>query len=171
MDSVWIWDAERQDGDFPELLVESELVKKFLEEEYFGVSATKGIGKTFLIQVKRRMSNRNDILSLPKEKNGSEWGLERLSFNLDLCSSYMYGLLNGNKSVDVWYKIWQYSILISTLSTILITRKDIFDNLYTEQKFISSLAGSTTISENINSCFQLNKDEYRELNNQLDNFK
>ncbi|WP_288147273.1 hypothetical protein [Thomasclavelia cocleata] len=169
--SIWVWDAEKKTGNFPDLLVNNDKSKAFLEtNNYNGLCATKGIGKTFLIQVKRRNLQKEGNICLPifKDDYLSDWGLEKISIDPDLCSNFMRGVLKKSDSVKDWCKIWINSILSTALSSF----KKINDYII-EERYLRkiSLLNTLNLSDNIFKCLLWNRDDYISDSNENHNYK
>ena len=102
-----IWRAQADSIDFQDksilnVLYENKLVSDFLSSEHsMGISATKGMGKTFLIKVKRfQMQNTKDgALLLPKNR------LADVSAPVFLTSGQITLLSNYENWVSLWISL------------------------------------------------------------------
>lgn len=117
--SVWIVDAEDFSGNMDVLYDDQQNIKDYLSKNlYLGISATKGVGKTYLLQAKRRRINdqtnksgEHIYLCLPPTANfESDWGAEGSSNSLENSSDFMKSKLR--KDFETFVELWRYSILI-----------------------------------------------------------
>lgn len=106
MKNVWRSQADTidfQDKDILNILYENNLVRDFLSSDHsIGISATKGMGKTFLIKTKRfqmQSEENSGILFLPKDR------LVDVSAPVYLTSGQMTLLSNYENWVDLWISL------------------------------------------------------------------
>ena len=119
--SIWLPDAELASGKQTRFdsYTETEDVAQFFEmdSKYLGISSVKGIGKTFILQVKRVKSSQK-YLCLPQCATPSisnNWATERITFQT-------YNQLQTEKTYDNLVLLWINAI-----------RCYVVNNLYYEQ--------------------------------------
>ena len=108
--SIWMKDAELADGDQTRFrtFTPTASVNCFIDRasRYSGIASVKGIGKTFLLQV-RRMRMTNSALCFPYFRTPSKennWATESIRFSSD--SPFR----KGESYLDIKY-LWKYSLI------------------------------------------------------------
>lgn len=107
--SIWLPDAELAKGKQTRFksFTETDDINKFFDNDagYLGIASVKGIGKTFLLQVKRVKSSRKyhclPECSHPSIKNN--WATERVSFD-------SYSNLKTENIYDDLVVLWKFAI-------------------------------------------------------------
>ena len=108
--SIWLPDAEQATGEqtrFKNFTVTNSIAD-FLNEDsaYWGIASVKGIGKTFLLQVKRVQLTQSSIcvpyFKTPSKNNN--WATEAVKFDAQK-------LLNLNMTQDQMVKLWKYVLI------------------------------------------------------------
>ena len=109
--SIWVQDADAISSLSEEVLnlvCINKCVKEALSSDRLGISGIKGLGKTYLLKVKRRKLESTSADCLP---------LYRLCDIVDDTIDINYELDSYLKSIDAWTKLWKFSIGIAILST------------------------------------------------------
>ena len=103
MKTIWKTQADTidfQDSEILNILYENKLVKDFLSSDHsIGISATKGMGKTFLIKIKRfqmQLKENSGILLLPKDR------MADVSAPIYLSKGQVTLLSNYENWIDLW---------------------------------------------------------------------
>lgn len=121
--SIWLIDAEKAEGDETRFktFTETNLVKKFLkhDSEYWGVASVKGIGKTFLLQVRRvKMSRQAHCFpSVKKPSKDNNWATECIKFTDTEAS------IQAIESYSHIKLLWKYSLLCYILRCWLVKQR------------------------------------------------
>ncbi len=105
---VWVEDADRLEVDSPELdiVYQNRFVQSFLNSQTcLGISAIKGLGKTFLLKVKRKRMESLMSISLPRNKPVDTVG------EIDL-PSIDRSLHTTIHQYPFWEKIWKVAICV-----------------------------------------------------------
>lgn len=107
--SIWLPDAELAQGKQTRFnsFTKTDAIKKFFDNNsrYLGIVSVKGIGKTFVLQVKRIKSARK-YYCLPKCSKPSiknNWATERVSFDT-------YSKLKTKNTFDDLFVLWKTAI-------------------------------------------------------------
>lgn len=107
--SIWLPDAEYATGKQTRFnsFTCTDSIKRYFDEQagLLGVISVKGIGKTFVLQVKRVKSARK-YWCLPvcsKSSVDNHWATERVSFNT-------YAVLKTNNPYDDLVMLWKFAI-------------------------------------------------------------
>lgn len=116
---IWLPDAEWAIGEQTRFETYSKVgaVKNFIpdkinsEDSIWGISAIKGAGKTFLLQVKRvKVSNKYFTIPLVNKPSAdNKWATETIS---NVKNHHIYG-----SSVDELTTLWKYSIICHVILT------------------------------------------------------
>ena len=105
--SLWIPDAEYVRDEQSEFknLTYTNYCRDFLKVDtsIWGIISTKGVGKTYLLQIKRRVLNDYAIPKIHKLSEQNGWGLE--SVRVD-CLENVF-----NTDIDELVKLWKVSII------------------------------------------------------------
>ena len=117
--SIWLPDAELADGTqtrFNSFTLTKE-IEKYLKDNgshLLGISSVKGIGKTFLLQVKRVKSSRKYFClpSCPKPSVENNWATERVSFD-------SYSKLKTSDTYNDLVILWKFAIKCYLINTFL----------------------------------------------------
>lgn len=117
-ESIWLPDAEKAQGTQArfEIFAETEIINKFSDEQpsFWGISAVKGIGKTFVLQIKRRFISKNRLCLpigvKPSTENG--WGTDSIEI-----SDYVD--LNCLKEYKNSKLLWEYGIILYTINQLI----------------------------------------------------
>lgn len=127
-ESIWLPDAEKAIGKQTRFdsFTNTKILEGFLKErpEYWGVSAAKGVGKTFALQVKRVRIEKSRRLCLPlgitpSFSNG--WGTDSIKLN-DIKSN------KSLKNITNVKKLWQYSIIVYAINQLCCIRSRVRTN-------------------------------------------
>lgn len=105
---VWVEDADRLEVDSPELdiVYQNRFVLSFLNSQTcLGISAIKGLGKTFLLKVKRKRMEGLMSISLPRNKPVDTVG------EIDL-PSIDRSLHTAIHQYPFWEKVWKVAICV-----------------------------------------------------------
>ena len=108
--SIWLIDAEKAVGEQSrfETFTNTPTVSKFVEKgsEFWGVASVKGIGKTFLLQVKRlKMSHTAHCFPNIKACRDNNWATECIKFTN---SEKSIQLIKNYSDVRL---LWKYSLV------------------------------------------------------------
>ncbi len=123
-ESIWLPDAEAAHGRQTRFgtFTSTKIIEEFIRDESatWGLSAVKGIGKTFVLQIKRTKSTPNNIC-LPigiKATPENNWGTDSivLGNNIDLSA-----LKNYNHIVS----LWKYSLIIYVVNQLYHIRDNV----------------------------------------------
>lgn len=112
--SIWLIDAEKAVGEQTrfETFTDTTKVNKFLQKdsEFWGIASVKGIGKTFLLQVKRlKMSRIAHCFPYVKACRDNDWATECIRF------TDSEGFVQSTKSYSNMKLLWKYSLVCFTL--------------------------------------------------------
>lgn len=122
-ESIWLPDAEYATGKQARFgtFTETKIIHDFIKPEsnYWGLSAVKGIGKTFVLQIKRSKISNNKKLCLPlgiKPASNNGWGTDtiHLSSKVDL---------SGLKEFDNVVTLWKYCIVVYAINQLINIKK------------------------------------------------
>lgn len=109
MPSIWLPDAELATGKQTRFnsFTETDAISRFFDDQagYLGIASVKGIGKTFVLQVKRVKSSKK-YYCLPKTQKPSvnnNWATECVSFN-------SYSKLKTENIYDDLVLLWKAAI-------------------------------------------------------------
>lgn len=108
--SIWLPDAELATGKQTrfETFTKTSCVNDFLEDDsaYWGIASVKGIGKTFLLQVKRVLMSSSAICFpyFPKPSKDNNWSTEAVKFNNPQ-------VFNKNVSQKQLILLWRFAIV------------------------------------------------------------
>ena len=108
---VWVEDADRLEVDSPELdiVYQNRFVQSFLNSQTcLGISAIKGLGKTFLLKVKRKRMESLVSISLPCNKPVDTVG------EIDL-TSIDTSLHAAIHEYSFWEKVWKVAISVTVI--------------------------------------------------------
>ena len=116
-ESIWLPDAERAGGTQARFnsFTKTREINEFIspDSRYWGIASVKGIGKTFVLQVKRVKSSKH-FLCLPKYDRPSaanNWATERISFD-------RYSVLKTDNIFDDLVLLWKIAIKCYVISVI-----------------------------------------------------
>ena len=120
--SIWLVDAEKAEGEQSrfETFTDTTIVRTFVERNsvYWGIASVKGIGKTFLLQVKRlKMSRTAHCFPNVKPCRDNNWATECIRFTDE------ESFINATKSYFDLKLLWKYSLLCYILHSWLIKQK------------------------------------------------
>ena len=115
--SIWLPDAEQAKGDATRFntFTRTDLISEFLESDsnYWGISSVKGIGKTFVLQIKR-ISLTKEAVCFPhyeKPSSANNWATESIQItNIDV--KFWHNFNNG-------VLLWRYLIICYTLCNLV----------------------------------------------------
>lgn len=109
--SIWLPDAEYAKGKQTrfQTFTETDILKEFLDKNsnYWGIASVKGIGKTFVLQIKR-VKQAKGIIRLPHcvlPSTDNNWATEHLKFE----SPEQFGKV---KSIDKLVSFWKYILIM-----------------------------------------------------------
>lgn len=116
--SIWLPDAETAHGrqarfgDF----TSTQIIEEFIAgaSNIYGLTAVKGIGKTFLLQIKKSRTNR-DTICLPvgvKADSTNNWGIDDIAFGYDTD-------LSSLKEYRNIVLLWKYSIVVYCINQMI----------------------------------------------------
>lgn len=167
--SIWLPDAEQADGKQTRFdsFTNTDKISEFLNDNsHLGIVSVKGIGKTFVLQVKRVKSSKK-FYCLPKCTKPSiknNWATERISFN-------SYSSLKTSNPYNDLVLLWKIAIKCYVINNLVdeVIKKTL--NEYFEKNKISNeFVGFCTFDENktleaiINNIIDLNNWS-KEVNN------
>lgn len=123
-ESIWLPDAEKAKGTQARFdsFTKTSIINTFISDQspFWGISAVKGIGKTFVLQVKRRRISKNKLCLpigiQPSVSNG--WGTE--SVVLQNTTN-----LNSLKSYNNTVLLWEYCISVYVINQLVNLEKNI----------------------------------------------
>ena len=117
-ESIWLPDAEKAQGSQArfENFIETDIIHDFTTQSasFWGLSAVKGIGKTYVLQIKRRKITK-DRLCLPigiKPSVENGWGTD--SVDISGVSN-----LNQLKDYNNAKLLWEYCILVYAINQLI----------------------------------------------------
>lgn len=130
--SIWLPDAELAKGKQTRFtsFTTTDAIEKFFDNDsgYLGIASVKGIGKTFLLQVKRVKSSRRyyclPICDKPSVKNN--WATERVSFD-------RYSSLNTDNIHDDLVLLWKTAIKCYVINNLKTT-----ENIKTVKEYLAA---------------------------------
>ncbi|MCL2821914.1 MAG: hypothetical protein FWD86_01795, partial [Firmicutes bacterium] len=183
--SIWGPSAEDLDGELS-VLFKTNIIEDFFNTNkppsYFGLAATKGIGKSYLIQSKRRVIENlkdNNItryaycLPAGNPARSNNWGTEKIEIGISDISRFMLAKLKN--SFDPWIKLWKYSVLLSIVKRL---SKDHDLGLSTDDRLSNSTKALlknqnyTTVAHIYYSACQIgNQKEYDDINKDINILK
>lgn len=126
-ESIWLPDAEDAKGKQSRFgtFTKTSIINEFIQPDsnFWGISAVKGIGKTFVLQVKRSKIARGKKMCLPlgiKPSAKTGWGTDtiHLESKIDLSS------LKEFENVVI---LWQYCIVVYVINQLINIRSNIKD--------------------------------------------
>ncbi len=147
--SIWLPDAELAEGRQTRFnsYTKTDAITKYFDNKSgsLGIVSVKGIGKTFVLQVKRINSSRKYVC-LPAYQTPSidnNWATERVSFDT-------YANLKTNNPYDDLVLLWKYSIMCYVINHLQQENKDYTRtiNEYHNTNKIKGLTRSLCINEN-----------------------
>lgn len=162
--SIWLTDAEDAEGGQTRFATytETNKIKKFIAEDSskWGISAVKGVGKTFALQIKKIKLSKQ-YLSLPigiKPSKDNNWGVDSIVFD-------SMGDLKKLKDFNNIIKMWKYSFVCYIFNQCLHMvnntepqkKSVLILKQYIEEAYKTSRISPTTYE----LCFNI---EYRNLN-------
>lgn len=112
--SIWLKDAEQAEGDQTRFrtFTGTAIVNRFVDKdsEFWGIASVKGIGKTFLLQVKRiKMSKTAHCFPDVKPCRDNNWATECIKFS---DSELVFRTIESYSDVKL---LWKYSLVCFTL--------------------------------------------------------
>lgn len=148
--SIWLPDAELAKGRQTRFnsFTTTDVINKYFDSEsgYLGIVSVKGIGKTFLLQVKRIKSARKYYClprcSKPSIKNN--WATERISFD-------SYRKLKTENIYDDLVVLWKFAIKCYVINSLKNDENVKTINEYAEYKKINNEVASLCLDENNDS--------------------
>ena len=115
-ESIWLPDAEKANGKQTRFdsFTKTKILEEFLADHpsYWGVSAAKGVGKTFVLQVKRARIDKSRRVCLPlgvTPSSGNGWGTDSVKLNDIKRNKSLKNIVNVKK-------LWQYSIIVYVIN-------------------------------------------------------
>lgn len=115
-ESIWLPDAEKAQGKQTRFdsFTNTRIINEFLLDSppYWGISAPKGVGKTFVLQVKRMRIDKSRRICLPLgviPSAGNGWGTDSIKLNDVL-------RIRSLKNIENVKKLWQYSIVVYAIN-------------------------------------------------------
>lgn len=120
--SIWLKDAELADGDQTRFntFTTTSIVNDYLMEnsKYWGIASVKGIGKTFLLQVKRtKLSKKAVCFPNVRPCRETNWATECIKFSGE-------ELFKSNESYEDLKILWKYSIVCYVIRSWLTFQKN-----------------------------------------------
>lgn len=118
IESIWLPDAESAHGKQTRFgnFTSTKLIEKFISEDsdVWGLSAVKGIGKTFVLQIKKtKLDKKNICLPLGiKAEAKNNWGIDSIVFGYDID-------LTSLKNYKNIVLLWKYSVVIYTINQLV----------------------------------------------------
>lgn len=162
-ESIWLPDAEKATGTQArfENFVDSEVINEFMKESpsKWGISAVKGIGKTFVLQIKRRRASKT-MLCLPigiKPNINNEWGTD----SLVLLNSPNLSQLRDYNNAEL---LWEYCIIIYAINQLV----NIEDNIEPSDVWWIGRNPASILKERIKEMYnnkEIDKQTYMFCNN------
>lgn len=130
--SIWLKDAEQANGDQTRFktFTGTSIVNKFVdkESEFWGIASVKGIGKTFLLQVKRiKMSKNVHCFPDVKPSRDNNWATECIKF---ADSELTFRTIENYSDVKL---LWKYSLVCFTLRCWIDKQKNLPDGRKNKQ--------------------------------------
>lgn len=158
--SIWLPDAEEADGEQTRFNTYSHIdkVNLFLEDfTKLGIVAVKGIGKTFVLQIKKIKVQKNEtVLTLPilneKPSKENNWGTDTIAIP-------DYFNINTLKDLNILRKLWKYSLLVYSINQIINIENRIETNNYWWSDKSPSNRLLNKLSESMNNKL-ISKDTY-----------
>lgn len=130
-ESIWLPDAEHATGHQArfETFASTPIIDKFLQADsgIWGLSAVKGVGKTYVLQIKSRQIVKENKLLLPlgiKRSAKNNWGTDTIHFETKMD-------LSGLKEYTNVVALWRYCIIVYTINQLL----NIRDNVKSQKKW------------------------------------
>lgn len=127
-ESIWLPDAEKANGKQTRFdsFTNTKILEGFLKARpaYWGVSAAKGVGKTFALQVKRARIDKSRIICLPlgiAPSSSNGWGTDAIKLN-DIKRN------RSLKNIENVKKLWQYSIIVYAINQLCCIRTKLHNN-------------------------------------------
>lgn len=124
VESIWLPDAENAHGKQARFgtFTSTELIEKYISNtsSIWGLSAVKGIGKTFVLQIKKTKLKKYAIC-LPvgiKADETNNWGIDSISFGYDTD-------LSSLKEYRHIVILWKYSIIVYSINQIVNISKNV----------------------------------------------
>lgn len=108
--SIWVEDADviqMETKKVLDLVCKNDSVTNALGENILGIAGIKGLGKTYLLKVKRKLSEDKSIKCIP---------FNRMCDTIDDSIAINQTLMSYLKSFEIWVKLWKLSIGIAILS-------------------------------------------------------
>lgn len=119
-ESIWLKDAEQATGSQSRFgdFTSTDIINDFLSDSssYWGLSAVKGIGKTFVLQVKRSKISK-DRICLPigvKATPNNGWGTDTITIEEKMD-------LSGLRKFDNVVLLWRYCIISYVINQLINT--------------------------------------------------
>lgn len=118
-ESIWLPDAEDAKGKQARFgtFTETKIIDEFIQPDsnFWGLSAVKGIGKTFVLQIKRSRISRKNKLCLPigiKPSAKNAWGTDTIHLESKID-------LTGLKDFDNVVVLWRYCIIVYVINQLI----------------------------------------------------
>lgn len=122
-ESIWLPDAETASGEQfrYDTFTLTKIVSDYLNNDLnlWGICAVKGVGKTFVLQIKRAQMN-NKTISLPigiKPSSSNNWGTDTVLFQ---STNSLLTLKNFNNVI----LFWKYSIILYVINQLINKLRD-----------------------------------------------
>lgn len=118
IESIWLPDAETAHGKQTRFgnFTSTKLIEKFIAEDsdIWGLSAVKGIGKTFVLQIKKtKLDKKNLCLPLGiKAEQKNNWGIDSIILGYDTDLTLL-------KKYENIVQLWKYSFVIYAINQLV----------------------------------------------------
>lgn len=153
-ESIWLPDAEKARGSQTrfETYTATQKIKDIINpnSKYYGIKAVKGIGKTFVLQIKRTVVVADkDNLCLPILKSGpnpyNNWGTDTIIVDTKK-------KLVSFTDIDNLIVLWKYTIIVYVLNQLI----NINENINQKKKWWSGKAEANQITKKLNEYLEIN---------------
>ena len=124
-ESIWLPDAETATGSQArfETFTTTKIVTEYLNNDVnmWGICAVKGVGKTFVLQIKRaQMSNKKICLPLGiKPSTSNNWATDTVLFQST-------NSLNSLKNFNHVVSFWKYAIIVYVINQLINKLKEVY---------------------------------------------
>ena len=115
-ESIWLPDAENATGIQArfETFASNSIINEFMQQnsKVWGVSAVKGVGKTYVLQIKSRQVMKDNKLVLPlgiKRTAKNNWGTDTIHLETGID-------LSGLKKYENVVALWKYCIIVYVIN-------------------------------------------------------
>ncbi|WP_028043146.1 metallophosphoesterase family protein [Candidatus Stoquefichus massiliensis] len=154
IESIWLPDAEKARGSQTrfETYTATQKIKDIINRnsKYYGIKAVKGIGKTFVLQIKRTTVAANkENMCLPILRDGpnpnNNWGTDTIIVDTQ---KKITSFTDINNLID----LWKYTIIVYVLNQLI----NIEDNISENKKWWDGNANTTPIIKKLNEYLENN---------------